>query len=282
MKKLLIGLVAASALIAGPAMAADMPLKAPPAPPPAACIWCGFYIGVNVGGAWSTTNDAGSFQTVAGGPITAVFPTSENLSGVIGGGQIGYNWQWSSVVLGVEADVDGSSQRGTGSSPFTFVPAIVPPTAAGVTMQEANRINDFGTIRARLGLPFNNWLPYVTGGFAWQNVSTALTGIAVAPAPFPGNFPLMSNSNTLTGWTIGGGVEAKMWGAWSIRAEYLYIDTGRYNTTTGALAATSPAVAGGFTAAGTVFNESTRFTNNVFRVGVNYYFGGPASIATRY
>jgi outer membrane immunogenic protein len=119
-------------------------------------------------------------------------------------------------------------------------------------------------------------MPYVTGGFAWQHVSTTLNGIALAPLPTNTIFPIMSNSATLSGWTIGGGVETALGGRWTARAEYLYIDTGRLNTTTGPLPATSPVVTSGFAPAGSVISESTRVANNVIRVGVSYYFGGVA------
>jgi outer membrane immunogenic protein len=274
MKKVLIASAAALAVSAGSAFAADLApvpyYKASPPLPPA-CIWCGFYIGANVGGAWTTTNDAISVSAAFVG-VTNIAATSERLSGIIGGGQIGYNWQFDRVVLGVEADIDVSSQRGTATSPL-LTPAGTP--LAGVSMQTTNRINDFGTARARLGVPFGHWMPYVTGGFAWQDVSSSLTGIAVAPAVASGTFPLMSNSTILSGWTVGGGVEAALWGRWSVRAEYLYIDTGRLNTAVGPLPITSPVVSGGFAGPGTIFNESTRFTNSVLRVGLDYRFGGP-------
>lgn len=259
-----------SAAPSAAARAAHMAVKAPPPPPPTACVWCGFYIGANAGVALTTTNDA---ITAAG--IPGVAANSERLGGAMGGGQIGYNWQWKPVVLGIEADIDASSQSGSN------VNALLSPGGApvpGEYVSTTDKINDFGTVRARLGLPLDRWMPYVTGGFAWQNVSTVLAAIAEAPnfLPVYGVIPVMSNSATLSGWTIGGGVEAALWGPWTARAEYLYIDTGRLTSSTGPLPATSALVTSGFAPAGSVFSETTRFTNNVVRIGFDYHFGGPA------
>lgn len=248
------------------ASAGHMPVKAPPLAPPTTYLWSGFYIGANAGVALTTTND-----TITATGIPGLATTSERLGGAVGGGQIGYNWQWDRVVLGVEADIDASSQSGSSvnvlAAPGGFASHLVSTT---------DDIRDFGTARARLGLPFDRFMPYVTGGFAWQHVSTTLNGIALAPLPTNTIFPIMSNSATLSGWTIGGGVETALGGRWTARAEYLYIDTGRLNTTTGPLPATSPVVTSGFAPAGSVISESTRVANNVIRVGVSYYFGGVA------
>jgi outer membrane immunogenic protein len=164
------------------------------------------------------------------------------------------------MILGLEADFDFSSQNGTGTG--TIVGG-----AAGCLFSWTDKIQDFGTVRGRLGLPFDRWMPYVTGGYAWQYVTASSAAVGTTPPAPVGTFPIASNSTALSGWTIGGGVEAKLWPRWSVRAEYLYIDTGRYNTAT----AVTPPIG----AVGTVINESTRFTNNVLRVGLNYYFSGP-------
>lgn len=248
--------------------AAPMPVKAPPPAPSTACLWCGFYAGANAGVAWTTTDDA---VTATG--IPGVAANSERLGGALGGGQIGYDWQWGRVVLGAEADIDASSQSGSNVNALMFPGGGAVP---GDIVSTTNKIEDFGTVRARLGLPFDRWMPYVAGGFAWQHVSTTLTAITEAPLPANAIFPIMGNSATLTGWTVGGGVEAALWSRWTVRAEYLYIDTGRLNTTIGPLSATSSLVTSGFAPAGSVISDGTRFTNNVVRVGLSYHFGGLA------
>src|SRR3974390_1275525 len=100
----------AAAAAAGGAQAADMPMKAAPAPiPPAAPSWTGFYIGGNLGAAWQQAHSAGTGYGVTCCPTLELFPISNSTThtGLIGGGQIGYNWQNGSAVYGVEADISG-------------------------------------------------------------------------------------------------------------------------------------------------------------------------------
>src|SRR5262245_13465023 len=88
----------------GAASAADMAVKARPAPPPLPppCVWCGFYIGLNAGGTWDR-NDA-TYTQLPGGLVNPTASVRLDTSGFIGGGQVGYNWQWSNFVLGIEGD----------------------------------------------------------------------------------------------------------------------------------------------------------------------------------
>ena len=112
MKKLLSIGAALTALIGTPALAADMALKAPPPPAPVYS-WTGWYAGVNIGGSFGRAADTSTY----GAPSVPFTSTSSNLDGVIGGGQIGYNWQVNNNwVLGLEADIQGSSERGTATS----------------------------------------------------------------------------------------------------------------------------------------------------------------------
>ena len=97
-RSLLLG-ISAAAVVAAPAFAADLRLKAPPPPPPVFS-WTGFYIGANIGGAWSNGSIT---DNVTGAQLNS------NSSGFIGGGQIGYNYQFNTFVLGVEWDIDGTS-----------------------------------------------------------------------------------------------------------------------------------------------------------------------------
>ncbi len=165
MKKGALGVIAIAALIGTPALAAKKPLKAPPPPPPA-CAWCGWYVGVNAGGAW----DASTVSSFSGNPATAAyfayneFPTSlsPDPKGVIGGGQIGYNWQASpNFILGWEADIQGSGYKGTATAAPT-------PTAGTHFTTSIEQHSDWiGTVRARAGFAANpTLLIYGTGGLA--------------------------------------------------------------------------------------------------------------------
>ncbi len=186
MKRLLIATTALTALAVTAAVAADLPAQRMPAKAPVmmpAYNWTGFYLGVNLGGAWTDT------------AIT-------DISGVIGGAQIGYNWQalGSPFVFGIEADFQGSSQSKT--------------VTAGPVSASA-KLPWFGTVRGRLGYAFDRVMVYATGGFAYQELEVSLTAPLIAA----------SASQTGTGYTVGGGIEWAFWDRWSTKAEYLYVNT---------------------------------------------------------
>jgi outer membrane immunogenic protein len=205
------------------AFAADMPVKAPPmAPLPPAISWTGFYIGANVGGAWSNTNSDNNSNFFG-----------DNVAGVIGGGQIGYNWQINNWLIGVEGDFQGSSQRESASGTILAVPVTA----------EA-KVPWFATARGRLGYVNGPWLLYVTGGAAWVNFEASLT---VAGAT-------VSDETTRSGWTVGGGVEWMFLPKWSAKLEYLFIDVGDRTFTNGTT------------------NADISLQENIVRVGLNYHF----------
>jgi outer membrane immunogenic protein len=224
MRKLLGPLIAAS-FVAGPAFAADMHVKAPlhKAPPPYS--WTGWYIGGNVG--WkgvstnmsSAPNDAATvaFNTacITAGACPQNYGSSSG-SGVLGGGQIGYNWQLpSSWVIGLEADFQGSHTTASTAIALT-VPPFVPFTGSNSTTE-----NWLGTVRARAGILVTPMLlAYGTGGLAYSSIGRTWTGSFAAPS-----FSSWSGSgtSTLTGWTIGGGLEWAVGNGWTVGAEYLNV-----------------------------------------------------------
>ena len=137
-----------------PAQAADLSVapiyKAPPAVP--AYNWSGFYLGVNGGGGWGSSNwsSVGSFN---------------NLSGGLVGGTAGMNWQTGHAVFGLEGDVDWSGLRGSG-------PALCPGCATN---------NDWlATVRGRAGYAFDRFMPFVTGGLAVGDIRATAPGFAGA------------------------------------------------------------------------------------------------------
>ncbi len=254
MKKLLLGLVAIGALIAGPAMAADlgMPLKAPPAPVAPVYSWSGFYLGGQVGYGWGT-----SYQQGADGFGTT---GNFNISGVVGGVTAGYNWQFNgNWVVGLETDFSGADINGTVNSSPTY--SCI--TTTGAPSPCYDKIDWFGTVRGRLGYAWNNVLLYGTGGWAYGRAEAGITGCPVFTVGFCG-------SNDVSGWTAGGGLEYGLAPNWSIKVEYLHVDMGRFNfTTSGGCAGTGGCVSPA------VFD--------LVRSGVNYRFNwGGAPIATRY
>ena len=109
MRTLVLGATALAALVAGPALAADLPVRGPvyKSAPPVVYNWTGFYGGVNVGYSWGQqSND----WTVPG---FLAISENQNMNGVIGGVQWGYNWQLGNWVIGTESDFQASGQRGS-------------------------------------------------------------------------------------------------------------------------------------------------------------------------
>jgi outer membrane immunogenic protein len=241
MKKLLMAAAALLVTAAG-ASAADLPVyKAPPPPYLPGWTWTGFYIGGNLGGGWArgTQTDA----IVGLGSISA----SETLSGIIGGGQIGYNWQAGTFVFGLEADVDGSGESVTNN--FSCVGFV-----AGCGVSVTDRVNAFGTARGRVGVAFDRGLVYATGGFSWQNMSRSVT--VTVPGFLNG---VASASTTRGGYAVGAGVETALWGNWIGGVEYLYLDTGTWTVDTVTVGANTA-------------TESLRMQNNIVRGRLSYKF----------
>jgi outer membrane immunogenic protein len=276
----LAGVVGIAAVSAGAAVAADLPAAYRPpvkavavAPLPT---WTGFYIGGNLGGGWDKSSSALSATSTdptlapALAAILAAGSYPASLSpqgkGVIGGGQIGYNWQLASrAVIGLEADLQGSGLKG--SDDQVFSPATFDVTGTDLTKS----IEWFGTVRGRVGyLVAPQWLLYATGGFAYGQTRTSFTTTDLTTGCVPGGTLCAagSSSSLRTGWTAGAGVEAQFAPNWSIKAEYLYVDLGT-------LAMNIPT----FTFPAIAFNTSVSFREQIARVGLNYRFdwGGPVT-----
>lgn len=227
------------------AMAADIALKAPPAPPPL-FNWTGFYAGVHAG---YGTGD-GNAASVDPSALLALFPGVNNAtstasapftlgvgqSGWLGGLQAGYNWQAGHVVAGVEADISVSGIRGRASGAYALRPVFLVGdfdnyTGAVTVTQD---IDYLGTLRGRLGYASNNWLLYATGGLAWAHVKASLDSsharltnnliIAGFPGALDGH---TSASGYNLGYAVGGGGEWSFAPRWSLKAEYLYLNLGR-------------------------------------------------------
>jgi outer membrane immunogenic protein len=236
------------------ANAADMAVKSPP-PQPAvvAANWSGWYMGVNVGGAWDTNTNA-SVENINGfGAI--IFPgisVSPKPSGAIGGGQLGYNWQVANwLLLGIEADIDASGFKGSATTGSQVIPGFPNIT----TVQQQN--NWLGTVRGRLGLlPTSNLLFYGTYGFAYGqtelNFNSVNTGLACPLLCENDNFSSMRE-----GWSAGGGFEYLFLSHWTARVEYLYVDLGTQ------FFGPTPA---------NLFIGSVTLRENIVRAGLNYKF----------
>lgn len=166
--------------------------KAPPIAP--TFNWTGFYIGAHVGYGWGNSDwDV---------------DLSVKNDGVVGGGQIGYNWQVApNWVLGLEADMSGSGMKGSSSCVSGIVTC-------------SNDIAWLATVTGRAGYSFDRALVYAKGGLAVMDQDLTISG--------PGSSATES-SGTRTGWTVGGGIEYAFAPAWSAKVEYNYMDFGSKN-----------------------------------------------------
>ena len=262
MKKLLIAGAALAALIGTPALAADMPLKAP-LPPAPAWSWTGFYLGGNIG--YSVGRDPTNqfLNGIVGGVgVNTILGTTDDVSpiGFLGGGQIGYNWQMAPQwLIGIEADFQGADQRGSSCSLICGLETL--------TVQQ--KLDWFGTVRARMGYVNGDYLWYVTGGGAYAEVETNESlSVSVAGAGAGGFLGGLNMSTDRGGWVVGGGVETHLWYNWTAKVEALYMDLGQI-TNTYAIAA---GVFGGPGSGPASVTVSSNIRDYIFRTGLNYKF----------
>ena len=248
-------MVGASLGLTGAAFAADMPVKAPPAP--AVYNWTGIYGGVHLGFGGGI-KDWGGINFLANGPIAGV--------------QVGANQQIGNFVLGVEADASWSGIKGR---QFEEVTVPFSPSLFQATIN--SRVENLQTLAVRFGLAADRWLIYVKGGVARaherheQHQFNSIVGV-----PLPQIVHLVGYENR-TGSMIGIGTEYGFLGNWSAKVEYNFVDFSleprivQWGTLTNFLGVTSPV--------GTTQNIFERF--HLVKFGVNYRFGpaGPPAIA---
>ncbi|HEY8381783.1 MAG TPA: outer membrane protein [Microvirga sp.] len=205
MKKILLSSVAFLGLATG-ALAADLPSRRAPAPMIAAVpvfTWTGFYVGVNAGYGFSTNDDNTVFI-----PGVGFVSGGDDDGGFLGGGQIGYNFQFGSFVLGVEADLQYAD---LGGSDGRFYGTTYYGGAGG--------LDYFGTVRARAGVAFDRALIYATGGFAYGgggNDSGCFYGTTFVAS--------CGGDDNSGGWTIGAGVEYAITNNLTVKVEGLYVN----------------------------------------------------------
>jgi outer membrane immunogenic protein len=240
MKKVL-GLVGATLLFAGPALAADLnrpkPVyKAPPLVP--VFSWAGWYIGGNAGYGWGESTSHTSNLDGAD-----ILPNLKP-KGFIGGGQIGYDWQINNWVLGLVADFQGADIKASGANTIS---ATVNGVTDSVTEAISQKLDFLGTGRVRVGWAMNNWLFYGSGGFAYGNVRSTLDIIASETVNGVTRTAADSGSHTETrgGWAAGGGINYAFTPNWIVGVDYLHYDLGHTSVVTSAVGfAASQNVAG--------------------------------------
>lgn len=264
------------------ASAADLPhYKAPPPPPPPAFTWTGLYGGVNIGYAFGdNAHETGSLAYLSPvGVIPPVLPfgsawsLGQNLRGVVGGGQIGYNYQFNPwLVLGAEADIQAADIV----SHARTTSAVV--DGAGPHVQSVNstkNVDWFGTVRGRIGLTLPsmpNLMAYGTGGFAYGQV---INNVGIADNFLAAGVNALGHAyydDTKVGWAAGGGLEwsPSAFPAWSLKAEYLYVDLGSTRANSVPLTALAGFSPPGVPIFGATHSSPTRF--HTVRAGVNWHF----------
>jgi outer membrane immunogenic protein len=257
MKKQLLAGMALLAAIPVSAMAADLGRPAPApvytkAPPPIPQFtWTGFYLGGNAGAAWTSGNVT---DTLTG----LNFSNTSNAT-FAGGGQVGVNYQISSLVLGIEGDFDWLSNNNN-----TSVGVVIPGPGLGHTFTASANNRWVTTLTGRLGFAWDRVLLYGKGGGAWVGndgftVTDVTTGTSVA----------VSSSSTRTGWTAGGGLEWAFANNWTARVEYDFIGLSNRTFT----------VPSGIIA-GDTFTANRNIS--MVTVGVNYLFNWGGPVTARY
>jgi outer membrane immunogenic protein len=265
------------------AEAADFEVGVPPptlvrAPVVRFFSWSGCYLGGHFGGAFVNNDITGTFLVPTGpvGDLALVnvadtLPISFGSNGFLVGGQGGCNLEFTNrLVIGFEADASwvnasGSSRQTLGGS-FAS-PLFGLPVAASTDGTLSTQTDFTATATARLGYAFGSigqGLIYGKGGAAWIGNRYSLTGQLVCQqtcgtliTPFD-----WTTRETRIGWTIGAGVEWAMWGNWTIKGEYNYLDFG-----TRALTLNDPVLG--------PINASVRQTVNEVKFGINYRFATP-------
>jgi outer membrane immunogenic protein len=250
MKKLVL---AASIVLLGTATAsaADLAPRYYKAPPPVLSPlynWSGFYAGIN--GGWGTSHNCWTRTATAG---VAILPAAEGCHDADGGtvgGQIGYRWQASNWVFGLEAQGNWADFRGSNAS-LLF----------GGVATNRTKIDAFGLFTGQVGYAWNNVLAYVKGGAAVTD--NRYDGLAT----ISGLVTDTAGSNTKWGGTVGAGLEYGFAPSWSFAVEYdhLFMGTDNYAFNTAGLATR---------------NESIKQDADLVTVRVNYRFGGP--VVARY
>jgi outer membrane immunogenic protein len=240
MKKFLLGSVALASLIAGPAMAADMPVKAVyKAPVVYAHSWTGCFIGGNVGGVWVTKEYTDKTSGLDAGNHTA--------NSWLGGFQAGCDYQFAgNWVIGIQGDYDWMN---AGASHID--------ARTGITL--SSNAKSLASVTGRLGHSWDRFLGYVRGGVAWErdNYTATVPGVVGAAPGFSANA-----SETRSGFVIGVGGEYAFTHMLSGFVEYDYYGFGtRTNTFT------NPNT-------GLGFGYDIRENKSVVKVGLNWRFGG--------
>ncbi len=243
MKKILLATVLLGASVAA-ASAADMTARRPYTKAPMMAVqvynWTGIYVGAHIGGAFRGNNN---------GIGVAGFTTGGNNGSFLGGGQVGADYQFSSWVIGAEANISGLNRNNRN---------VFNAAGEGFTTRSGSYL---GSVTGRAGYAWDSVLLYAKGGYAYRDNSTFVGFTAPGVVT-----PILVNRKT-DGYTVGGGLEYMFAPSWSTKLEYQYYNFGKTNVIIPAGAA--------LVAPGATFNSDI----HTVKLGVNYHFnlGGPVA-----
>jgi len=243
------------------ASAADLPARtytAPLLPPPPVFSWTGFYVGANIGGAW--TNNPWT-DTL----LLTNFNNNNN-GRFIGGGQIGGNYQIGQFVIGGEWDFDWAGNNNNNN-----LGVVIP---AGTIVVNNSNNSWITTVAARFGWAVDHWLLYGKAGGGWLgNNNLTVTNLTTGVSLTCGTFTTLTNcGNNTGGWLVGAGFEYAFTNNWTVKFEYDYLGLGNR---TFVIPATAPFFPGD------TFTSNNRNVQMV-KVGVNYLFNWDVPVAARY
>jgi opacity protein-like surface antigen len=219
MKRLGLGLLTsalAAAAFSPFAQAADLPVPAGPPPVsyyrPALYDWTGLYLGGNIGVGFMRDNATQWNGVPVTTPIVGNIPV--NPIGALGGGQVGFNYEFAPWVVGVEGMWSGAVSMSSTSN--------VTATVGGgpVTASLTTNLFWIASATGRVGYAHDDVLFYVKGGGAWESVKYLETVAAV---------PIQSITDTRSGYTVGAGIEYGLTENFSAKAEYDFYDFGTQN-----------------------------------------------------
>jgi outer membrane immunogenic protein len=245
MKKLLAGAVV-SALLGGPASAADILVTPAPAyQPPVAVVarltWTGCYFGINGGGLWVRNDSTFAGPTFGGSPALGASLGGHTASGWVAGAQMGCNYQVGNWVFGAQGGFDWADAKGSHPDPFF------------VLTTDTSRTRQLMEMTWRIGYAWGRFLGYVKAGAAWERIDYAMLTTAIALNAFV--------ARETGGWSVGIGGEYAINEWLSAFMEYRYLDFGTC----------TDSFVNGFGAA--VANVNVRDTKNVVKAGLNLRFG---------
>ena len=262
--RIIVSSVLAAAVSIGAAQAADVapsPVIYQPRPGPVFYNWNGFYVGGFIGGAWhgGVKVGEGVSQSGLGCYNVTCAPYSYDLkSSFIGGGTLGFNWQYSSFVYGLEGEVGFLNLKGSAVDPNSV------PVASDTT--NTAKIGPWYALATmRFGFAWDQVLFYMKGGGAFVHLDSTAND-SCTTGGCGANFIAASGGKTVATWTLGGGIEWAFSRHWTVKAEYMYLGVDETVTACGVAGGAAPA-------AGTAFCWSHHFNGlQTGKVGFNFKF----------